>query len=100
MTTYVTNELETLLNLGKSAKKIFDDVNKSAELKFGKKTVSAGGASGPKEGDTKPGYTFSGGKWVKDKPDGGGGKPDKTDPYTVELKQKEEAYKESQLEIM
>ena len=37
MTTYVTNELETLLNLGKRAKNIFDDVNKSAELKFGAK---------------------------------------------------------------
>jgi len=66
------------------------------------KSTSGGGMGGPKEGDLSADGTmiFKGGKWVKIKKEKADGTLDKTDPYTVELKQKEEAYKESQLEVM
>jgi len=40
-TEYVDNELKNLLSKAKEAKKLFDDINKTAELKFGSATTQA-----------------------------------------------------------
>lgn len=60
---YISNELKSLIENGKEAKRIFNDVNKQAMLMFGNNPTSKTNNEGDKKTENGIDYVFRNGKW-------------------------------------